>query len=198
MLSSTLMVTLVFAAPVSELFWGEVPQEVPTYTVTFPDGETLPAGIRRGGEWLTDDSVLQRKAEWLEFVIDTPWTPQPPRNAFLNKLRERVREAPVLRRGRLEKGWEQAGYLFVQTPAGLRPVLKQELVYAERAAAMEEALDAAPDGAAASQEDPLSLEGGGEGPPGLVRQWGGHVAVMVMGLILAGLVLKSLVFGESA
>jgi len=197
MIRTALLLVLMCAAPQGKVFWGAVPREVPTYNVTLPDGQIWRAGIRKDGKWVPDIGELELGGAWLELVADLPWQdPQPTRKEHGYKLKDWARVTTALRRDRLEEGWGEAGYTFVETANGPWPVQKTELEYARRAKELAMTLEAAPEAAADPQQS-----AGGEGvenpEPAWVQQWAGHAVVLAVGLALLAVVLRTMVFGKS-
>lgn len=128
-----LVITLLGAASQSDaLFSGPVPREAPTFEVVISGQTPFHAGIRIGGQWVTDRSMDIKPTQTIECVPDIPLYSYQPveilkRHVTLNY------EAPAMRRARLERQWEELGYTIIETAAGWRPVKKDDILLAERA-----------------------------------------------------------------
>ncbi|HPO17343.1 MAG TPA: hypothetical protein PLI09_28180 [Candidatus Hydrogenedentes bacterium] len=196
MMTLVASITIAFAAN-SGLYSGEVPENVPTFRITFPnDSNEYWGAFIMNNEWVTDRNALESAVKRVDIVFDTPWDPQVHHSTLLNKITIEY-EAPALRKTRLEKGWENAGYVFIEVMENggkvSRPILKTELELAERARAMAETLEQ-------ELHPPAPVNGSDTDPepappapkPGFLQIWGAHVALLALGLILLALILKFL------
>ncbi len=136
------------------LFSGSVPADVPTFQVIQRGREPYYAGLKVDGKWVQDRNTEFKPSQEVDIFVDSPgqaWDSS--RTTFRNL--EIKYETPVMRRDRLEKGWEAQGYTFRETANGRIPVLQEDAAYAERARNMVAAVrtsrvqapDAAPSGA---------------------------------------------------
>ncbi len=195
-MTTLMMISLAFAANAG-LYSGEIPENVPTFKIAFPnDAHEYWGAFLMGNEWVMDRNALESAVKRVDIVFDTPWEPQEHHSALLNKITLEY-ETPALRKKRLEQGWENAGYVFIEVVENdvkvSRPVLKTELELAERARAMAEAVEhdlhppepdnnTAPEPAAAPTKN----------PPGFLQVWGGHFALLALGFILLAIIVKYL------
>lgn len=149
-----LVIALCGAASQSDVvFSGPVPRDVPTYEVILSGSDPFHAGIRIGGQWVTDRNQEIRPHQRVEFVPDTPYYMHAPietsmRNVTLNY------EAPAMRRARLERQWEELGYAFIETEAGWRPVKREDIELAERARQLAVAAQVVAEASAAAEYAP--------------------------------------------
>lgn len=191
MIAYLLILTSGLLAQDSPAFYGAVPQDVPTYTVTLPSGEQVRAGLRFQDQWVTDSAPSFEAGQRPVLVQDTPWAPQPEALAPLRRV-QYTRVTPSIREAELKAGWEAAGYEFVKTARGEAPVLTEELALAQRAHEM--ATPALPEGEAMVLNSGAGAEEG-TGNPGIMR-WVGHAIIVLVGLGLAGFVVKQFVLEE--
>ncbi len=178
-------------------FFGAVPENAATFKLRFQNDESeYVGGIRRGNDWVNDPQDLESGLRRIEVVFDTPWNPQPSFPTVLSRVREYTYEPPALRRKRLEQGWDAAGYVFMDTPDGRRPILRQEIELARRARDMAASVEARlrPQPVEITPDETPHLPGLSPGSPGWMRQWGGHITMALIGIVLAAIVLKKMVF----
>jgi hypothetical protein len=176
----------------SPAFYGPIDAQAPTYRVSLPDGGQAVIGFYAKGKFV-DLSTLTGTN--VNYYVDAPWQylhtglPPNPKSLIRTSLSP-SKESPSVRNQRLEQGWKTAGYVFVETPQGQHPVLKQEFELAQRAAAMARAVEAQ------ATATPAALPQAAAAPPpelGLWQQWGMHLVIAVVGLSLTALVIKTLV-----
>jgi len=167
--------------------------DVPTFIMKRRnDPADYPVGIKINNEWLRDRAGPASNVKQIEVVYDTPWHPQPSEKILYSRIERLTYEALALRRARLARGWENAGYTFVDTPQGRIPVLKRELELARIAQEMANKVDRElyPPEEVVEEAAPASDPGGASR---IVRAWWPHVVILVIGLSLAGLVIKRMV-----
>lgn len=183
-------------AQTDAVFYGAVPETAATFKIRFQNDENeYVGGVRMDNEWVRDPERLGAGLRRIEVVIDTPWNPQPSYQTVLNRLRECIYEPSALRRRRLEQGWDAAGYTFIDTAEGRRPVQQKEIALAGRAREMAAAIEkrAQPQSGTISEDDTDDAPGVTAAPPGWAWQWGGHLLVLLFGIVLAGAILKKMV-----
>lgn len=173
----------------------EVPDDVPTFIMRLSNDRTdYPVGIRINNDWFRDRAGPAGDVKQIEVVYDTPWHPQEPKKVLFSKVERLAYETLALRRARLAKGWENAGYTFVDTAQGRAPVLESELKLARKAQEMADEVDRElyPPEEVVEEAAPTSNAGG---VSRVVREWWPHVVIVVIGLSLAALVVKRMVLG---
>ncbi len=196
MVSVLAYVALMAVAVLSEEFYGDIQEDVATFHVTLGRDEPIQAALRSNREYLSDSYDFSTAKKQFEVVPDTPWkaSRSKTRKVLLSSTDVRI-ETSLMRRERLRRGWEEAGCQFVATPSGERPIRKKEIAAARRAREMAADLQA------------MYAEGPGLGAsttqhaeantPGFVRQWGMHIAVVVVALAMLAAVLKGLVLKKA-
>jgi hypothetical protein len=172
-------------------FYGAVPEDVPTYVITLPEGDQVHAGLRMRDTWVTDRAPVFDSGLRPTIVEDTPWNPKQEYQAPFRKVTYGY-ETATFRKERLTAGWEKAGYVFVKTAAGEVPVLEQELELAKRAQEM--ATPTVPEGE--SQAVLASMTGDTPTASSATPSWLGHVLIVLAGLVLAGVVIKLMVMND--
>lgn len=137
--------------------------------------------------------------DWNETIvpveIDAPWLRVEERKTFklsAAKIADHARESLPHYRRRMEEGWRERGGVLVQTPAGDVWVHGEEAKYAERAREwardaedrrVQDIFNQASRSSTVTQTPTASL---GE-------LWGGHIAVLSVGLSLCGLAVWFLI-----
>lgn len=173
-------------------FYGQIPKNVPTFSIEVGNAEQQFVAFRSKEAWVNHRDEL---ADWqgpqnIEIVVDSPWLPQPAGTVILSRTRYNP-ETSIRRKQRLEQGWKEAGYEFY----GGVPVRKEELDYAKRAAEASRRLEASltPPEETGSSDETV----GSEQPaaPGLLQRRGAQAAIILAGLGLIAAVLRMLVFG---
>lgn len=172
-------------------FYGAVPKDVPTYTVTLPTGEQIRAGLRLRDAWVTDSAPTFDSGLRPTLVYDTPWFPRPEETAPIRKV-QYTRVTQSIREAELKKGWKDAGYIFVETAAGEVPVLEAERDLAKRA----DALASPPVATGDAQTELASIATTTEQPVGNSTRWVGHALIVVLGLVVTGLIVKFFVLED--
>jgi len=197
MMQAIPIVISILAAQGNAFLYGAVPENAATFKLRFQNDENeYFGGIRRGNDWINDPQDLEAGLRRIEVVFDTPWNPQPSFPTVLSRLREYAYEPPALRRKRLEQGWDAAGYVFMDTPEGRRPILRQEIELARRARDMAASVETRlrPQPMEIAPNETPELPGVTAVNPGWMRQWGGHITMALIGIALAAIVLKKTVF----
>lgn len=165
-----------------------VPEDADTYLVTMQDSEPFHAGVEvfEDGKWRWAEgrSPDFGKAVQVRLYPDTPWAPVPPKDTWVSRISlDRERESQ--RRERLRQGWLDAGYQFVGE--GKIPILSTEIAKIEEAHRIDEAR-ARP--AEAAQLIPMDQDTPPP-PPGFLKQFWVHGAVLLAGLVLIVLIAKA-------
>lgn len=173
-------------------FYGEIPESVPTFRMTFPNGEVRYGALMVDGAWHQSENVSFPTGKTPTIVYDTPWNPG--RDRVLRQP-EYVVETLSLRKRRLADEWKANGFAAVQTREGERYVLSAELELSRRAHEMESALaeQAAAVATASPQEQPAAA---GQPTPGPVARWGLHAIVLTIGLGITALVFRRMVLSD--
>lgn len=191
-MSTTACILLLSLGAWSPAFYGRVPAETPTYRITFPDGAPGEVAFFTRTDFVAyedfSDTALNANC-----ILDRPWDATAAQGPPLTLIRQNItpRAEPKQQREiRLKRGWTDAGYIFVDTPAGDHPVLEKEQKLAQRAAAMAETVEA--ELAAKNAVQPARAPTAPE-TLGFWKLWGPHLAILVVGLSLTTLVVKSLV-----
>jgi len=126
--------------------------------------------------------------------LDEPWNPHQWKMIAVKDLAEKpVPERPSVTAQRLEEGWKNAGYVLVN---GM-PVLKEKFELAQRARTMaglnsaNEAQEPDPAETGAVPAGAVATEPGAAPPlPGFFEQWGGHIGLIVVAVLLLWLVVR--------
>jgi hypothetical protein len=161
-------------------FYGEIPENVPTYKMTFADGAVEYGALAVDGDWYTQETVSLPPGKTPTIVFDTPWAPRQDRPL---RQPEFSFETLSLRKKRLADSWKSAGYEPVRTSQGELYAPKEEIRLAQRAQEMEAASMQASDPATTE----AVLSEGTPPPPlekGPVERWGTHAAVLAIGLTI--------------
>lgn len=104
-------------------FFGEIPEDVPTFRIKFlRDHSEVFGAIRIQGEWVRDTSPIDLQTKALEIVIDIPWEHPQPQRRELGQRVDISYEVPALRKKRLEEGWKKSGFIVVDTPNGRKTI----------------------------------------------------------------------------
>lgn len=122
---------------------GAVPEGEATFKVTLPSGggQEFYAGIRIDGTWAGRNDTNWKPTQNLELVPDIPGN-QAPVRVLARSVQSVVYEAPVMRRERWLKYWQDIGYVLYGEGAHARLVYAEDLPYAERARGMAAAASA--------------------------------------------------------
>lgn len=160
-------------------FYGEIPENVPTYKMTFADGTVAYGALAVDGNWYTGESVSLPAGKTPTIVFDTPWSPRQDRPL---RQPEYVLETLSLRKKRLADAWKESGYEAVQTSQGEVYAPKEEIHLARRAQEMEAGLMQASEPAVTQAVlNPPASPPQGQGP---VERWGAHIAILAIGLTI--------------
>lgn len=137
-------------------------------------------------------AVREVSAGHFEVTVDEPWQANPRR--FFVTARDMVgfeEEDPAHRQRRHERGWEEAGYVLVNTAYGPKPVPRNDAELAQRAQAMADAVAAeqpaltpAPE---TSAPDPVA-------GPGFWEQWWAHAIIALVTLLVLAAIAATLIF----
>jgi len=197
---SAFILTCLLSAADETWFYGEVPSTAATFKITFASQEAdFYGGILVEENWLQDEASLSAEVKRVEIVFDTPWAPQPHLKEFRSKIQLDY-EAPVLRKKRLEQGWDAADFEFLETAEGRRPYKRQEIEYARRAremAAAVEQLSQPPQTLAQTPDsEDLAPAAPAAPPPGFLRQWGAHLLLGVLAVGMLTLIVKTLILSD--
>jgi len=185
MLSYAVIALLSLTAQTDCVTAGSVPEDVPTFEVTFGDGSSGHVGIQINGEWVEDRYADIPGYQRLDLYFDTPWAEREPSGVRRSSL-EQIRFEPIaLRESRLKRGWAESGYILIETAAGCQALPEVELELAERARAMVDAQLRAPESEVADEPPPTPKIGWRDFLP--------HAAVILVGLAAAGVFLRMLV-----
>ncbi len=190
----TTIISLLLAALAqspADPYYGPIGEGVQTFRITLPSGNTIEGAIRDKDQWVGGEDA--RSQSVLKIWEDAPWLPERIRSELRGKV-TLAEEPRALRKHRLEEGWKDAGYAFLDTPLGKRPFLNTDIELAGSARKMAaEAAGAPPpaknDGGAAAPQPAETTSP----PPGFLRSWGGHFGVIAGAALLAALVLKGMV-----
>ncbi len=125
--SLIIILGILLSAPTAHNFFGEIPEDIPTFKIKFQRDQTEHFGALRVQEgWIRDTSPTDLKTKAVDIVIDTPWVqPQPQRRELGQKI-DISYEAPALRKKRLEEGWKKAGFAIIDTPQGKKTITVSE------------------------------------------------------------------------
>lgn len=95
-------------------FYGEIPEDVPTFVIKITrESSEIYGAIIVQNQWLRTTILPELGNRPIEIVLDYPWEkPQPRRRELSHKI-EVSYEVPALRKKRLEDGWKQAGYVIL-------------------------------------------------------------------------------------
>lgn len=148
-----------------------------TYILILDTGEKLPAFCKKDGEG------------YIIEVDEPPW--QKRMRLPLSRIKEFIGERPSERYERIKTWCEEHGYLEI---GDWKFYSAKEVEWARQARKMagvdKQAADApVPVSIAASAPVPAT-----ESKPGLLVQWGGHAALVLVAVLLIGLVFRTLIF----
>lgn len=199
---SAFILTCLMSAAGDTSFYGEVPSTASTFKINFSsrDGDFY-GGILVEGNWLQDEASLGADVKRIEIVFDTPWAQQPHLKEFRSKIQLDY-EAPVLRKKRLEQGWDTADFAFIDTAEGRRPYKRQEIDYARRAremAATVQQLSLPPQTQTLAQtpvQEDQAPAAPAPPPPGFLRQWGAHLLLGALAVGMLTLIVKTLILSD--
>lgn len=177
---NTTALILLFASLAQIPFYGEIPENIPTYKMTFSDGTEAYGALAVDKDWYTQETVSLPPGKTPTIVFDTPWSPQQDRSL---RQPEFAFETLSLRKKRLAEGWKSAGYAPVQTSQGELYAPVEEIRLAARAHEMETAVMQSSD---ASTTQAVLSEANTPAPPtkGPIERWGSHAAVLAIGLTI--------------
>jgi len=177
---NTTALILLFASLAQIPFYGEIPENVPTFKMTFSDGTEAYGALAVDKDWYTQETVSLPPGKTPTIVFDTPWSPQQDRSL---RQPEFAFETLSLRKKRLAEGWKSAGYAPVQTSQGELYAPVEEIRLAARAHEMETAVMQSSD---ASTTQAVVSEASTPAPPtkGPIERWGSHAAVLAIGLTI--------------
>lgn len=141
--------------------------------------------------------AFQMTATQITIHVDAPWLENPPeRRTLRSKVRgEPHEELPQRRYERRIRQAREAGYTFVETPAGAFFVLQDTKRHADRAVSMaKEASATAPAPVPASMAPGASLDAVlSDGASAGVGHYAWYLAILGTGLLLLGIVVRRLI-----
>ena len=125
--------------------------------------------------------------------LDMPWAPVNKREMLpQSSVVSATPERPTATLKRIEKGWDEAGYVLVNDSI---PVLKEKYELAQRARQMA-GLDGA-EGEQAVETSGADVAGAvtteprvAPPLPGFFEQWGAHIGLLLVAVLLTGLVVR--------
>ena len=155
---------------------------------------TLQNGERRGVFW---DERKELGNNIVRVELDTPWKPGFD-NIKKSDIADYGSERQSAREDRIRQGWLDAGY----TQVNGKPVLITEVELAQRARQMAGVTDASSAPPPSPETEETAQPVVSEAPPkmaerGLLAEWGPHIGVAAMALLLIGLVAKWLIFSQT-
>lgn len=171
----------------SDVFWGEIPKNTPTYSIRMGTQEIMGA---IEGEQFLDEKAFEALGSFAQVTVvwDTPWEPyQKP--TFKSQAELGTQEPDRARLERLRQGWKDSPYEIVEAVDGWQAISKVEQKLAERSQdAAAKVLD---------QLYPPVVEEVPVAPPpepGFLAYYGWHIAVLAAAVLSLALVLKGMVF----
>ncbi len=179
----------------SVLFWGEIPKGEITYKLQTGAQASFFGALMARGEFVSQSAFQDLKdMDQITIVHDTPWSPFQS-NTTRTQVEILGRELSSERQERLKLGWAQSPFEVVEAVGGERRVSREEKELLARAQqAAQQVLDQAHTAAAperATQVAPTTTDAASQ--PGWMVQYGGHIVVIVAGLLVTGLILKTMV-----
>lgn len=171
----------------SDIFWGEIPKNTPTYSIRMGTQEIMGA---IEGEQFLDEKAFEAlgSLEQVTVVRDTPWEPY--RKPMGKAQAELGTQEPVRARlERLRRGWKDSPYEIVEAVGEWRLLPRGERELAEEA---QKKADKVYD-----QLYPPVMEEVSVAPPpepGFLAYYGWHIAVLAAAVLSLALVLKGMVF----
>ncbi len=183
------LVVAVVAAGNDAHFYGQIPDGTPTFKVRLSgSSEEYYAAFWKDGEFI-DRDALEEGLVRVEVIEDAPWGPRPLGKHLITKLKWESQRGAT-RKKRLEEGWAERGFIFIDTPSGRRPILEDEHGRALRARMM--SVGAPPtQETEEAQDSPVPAAQVTEAEtPGLLTLWGGHAAVLGVGLALLAVLVR--------
>ena len=190
-----LLCTLCAAAVEPCVFTGTAPEGTPTFRITNAAGEEDWAAVRTGDVWAQSVAEITAFRGGIRLTFDTPWSPRAEAQETASRW-QFVYETPVVRKERLLKGWQAAGYTFIDSAQGCWPVLQSELALAERARALTREETPVAISTSVDLPPPASAGNGTPASPGFLQQWGMHLGILALGAVLLAVVGKTLILGE--
>lgn len=179
----------------SPLFWGALPQGTATYKIQIGNQPELFGAIAVNGQYI-DMAAFEEllSTQQVTVIVDAPWQPGPASETRIkSSVALRGREIASDRLKRLEAGWAASPYELVSAVDGVRRVERGEglcLETAQREAQQVEARSSpTPEPTPGETESPVETP-----RPNPLLLWGPHAVVLVAGLALLALTLRSLVF----
>lgn len=195
MWTTCLILVAALAAPADSAIYGALPQDATAFELNV-NGESFgPVILQVSGDWWRADAESLPAAGVL-YYPDAPWLASQlerlPRGAEL------VAELPYKRKTRIEKGWKDAGYTFIETAGGVFPVREADKDLAAKAVAATVALERRSDPRnliiASAGATPARAEGGA--PAGGMMGYLGHIIVVVVALLVGAVIVKALILGN--
>jgi hypothetical protein len=195
MVSCVLQLAALLAVLGQVPFYGEIPENVPTFRITYPDGAVAHGALAVGGQWWMEDVVDLPQGTVPTIVFDTPWAPRQDRSIRVPQF---AREMLPIRKQRLAEEWKAAGFEPAPGSSGMVYAPVEEIRLAQRAHGMEAQVLAEVEGAlapvpAAPQMTDAPVPAVAPGFADYARQWGPHVAVFVVGLMATAVIFKKMV-----
>lgn len=195
MWTTCILLAAALAAPADTALYGTLPQDATSFELTV-NGESLgPVILQVSGDWWRGDAESLPAAGVL-YYPDAPW--QASQMERLPRGAELVAELPYKRKTRLEKGWKDAGYTFIETAGGVFPVREADKALAAKAVADAAAIERQSDPRnlviASAGATPAAAEG--DASTGGAMGYLGHLIVVVVALVVGAVIVKALILGE--
>lgn len=121
--------------------------------------------------------------------VDEPWNARRFEVVVESEVTEATREWRQATEQRIKKGWEAAGFVLIN---GGVPVSARQFELAQRARKMA-GIDPPDEGneiQAAVPENSVPAEPTASPPPGFFQQWGAHIGLLLVAVLLIGLVAR--------
>ena len=187
MVTLLLLISSLGASPDAHLY-GDIPSDVPTYSVYVNDAKQGVVALRVENDWYREDVVDLQPGQRATWYFETPWAPQEPRFAPRGNVTYQ-REIESLRKERLQKGWKEAGYIFRKGPNGTQRIYEPHLEYAQRSQAMAQAVEdrlnpPLPENTVAVTQTDTPKK------PGIFTLYGPHIIILLIGLAALGAIIK--------
>jgi hypothetical protein len=180
-----------------EALFTNISKDVHTFWVVLQGSdERIHCAIQEKGKYLKHSSPTigdNQKFVSIQLLPDYPWLWSDSKTVSRRTVEIGI-EQEMQRKVRLKEGWKLAGFECVQTPGSAVYVTSEEADYARRAQRMENEVTFDLINPPA-QEILANTVVDTAQTPGFLKQWGGHILVIVVGGVLLVLVLVTMVFG---